>query len=217
MRKWVIALVVLLVGVAVKVGLRTQAAPPGGGGSVRYSVYADVALPDGSPAVGVEVRMVVETMYYTGSGWVTYTCGKSGLTDALGHVNLYCDVPEEYADEMNYLKAFVSDSNYTTLEAVNDITYSYAVLYPEFTVVYDADGDSLDDNVEAQIAEKFKPVLHRHSYDSQEGLASADLILQNSATLKAWNTLGEEVYNSDIPPTHVWELWYRDSFRRRSV
>jgi hypothetical protein len=209
MRKWMLGLTSLVVAAVVVVQM--PAVPPGGGGSVRYSVYADVALPDGSPAVGVEVRMVVETLYYVGSEPQVYTDYDVGVTDAIGHVNLYVDVPEEYAVEMNYLKAFVSDTNYTTLEAVNDITYSYAVLYPEFTVVYDTDGDSLDDNVEAQIAEKFKPVLHKHAWDNQPNLADVETILSNQSYLTGF-LQGTPVYEGDVPPLHVWDGNEVDSY-----
>lgn len=63
----------------------------------------------------------------------------------------------------------------------------------------DNDGDGIDDNLEEQIAYKFAPVLHRHSWDLQEGLQNFDLIVENPSlsSIKIWSKiLGQEITES---------------------
>ncbi len=54
------------------------------------------------------------------------------------------------------------------------------------------------------LAEKFSPVLHKHPDDRQAGLADFNDIILNHATLKAWNIIGQELYNASTPPIHVY-------------
>lgn len=47
----------------------------------------------------------------------------------------------------------------------------------------DHDGDGLSDSFENEIAERFRPVLHKHGHDRQQGLYNIDLLLDGRADL----------------------------------
>jgi len=108
------------------------------------------------------------------------------------------------------MMAYVSSSGYTTIQCSDNYTTTGNTLYPEFWVVSQADDQDIDgipDVWEEQIAEKFKPVLHKHSYDKQPDLANFDDVLSSHARLTAHRKdhYGEELYNSRTPPIHVWD------------
>ncbi len=65
------------------------------------------------------------------------------------------------------MQAFIDEPDYTILESSDTYTTTVAYIYPYFKIVWDPDGDSIDDNLELQLAGKFKPVLHEHSYDQR--------------------------------------------------
>jgi hypothetical protein len=113
------------------------------------------------------------------------------------------------------MKVSVDDEDYPVLSSSNTSTTLYTVLYPEFEVVYDTDGDLLDDNFELQLAEKFKPVLHKHSWELQAGLSNVDWLMTGRARLKAYNLGGDEVHDEVLTgpdDLHTWYGWVRDSF-----
>jgi len=103
------------------------------------------------------------------------------------------------------MMAYVSSSGYTTIQATGNYTTTGNTLYPEFWVAVDQDIDGIPDTWEEQIAEKFKPVLHKHSYDKQPDLANFDDVLNGYMTLSGWTLQPRRVYGeSDVPPLHVW-------------
>lgn len=108
------------------------------------------------------------------------------------------------------------DSRHTVISSQNTLSNYETHIYPVFDVVYDTDGDSLDDNLELQLAEKFSPVLHRHSWEKQQGLSKVDWMLTGKATLKAYNIRAQTVYSSTISDPselHVYQgSGDRDSF-----
>lgn len=178
-------------------------AAPGGGGYNGYrhlSALVTVEYPGGSPAAGVDVKMIA-TMYGSeGNGTeIVY-----GTTSSGGWVNLAADVYYEGWEEGHFISVSVSDEDYSVLSSSNTSSSVSYTIYPDFEVVFDQDKDSIDDNIELQIAEKFKPVLHRHANDNQPDLANCDQILENSSTLKGYNLdSGFQFYKSDIWPIHV--------------
>ena len=100
-------------------------------------------------------------------------------------------------NNVNNITIEITDPEYTILSSENT-TSQYPVNSASFVVVWDLDGDSLDDNIEIYLAQKFSPVLHKHSWDYQQGLSNVDWILTGRSTLKAYNILGQVVYSSTI-------------------
>ena len=109
------------------------------------------------------------------------------------------------------------DPDYSVLSIENTWTHSWQTIWPEFVVVYDLDDDLIDDDLELQIAEKFKPILHKHSYDLQAGLQNFDnLLADGSFTLKVYNDNGQELHSEQIiggqNSLHKWSLWHWDTY-----
>jgi len=114
--------------------------------------------------------------------------------------------------------AYVSSSSYTTIQATGNYTTTNSTLYPEFWVVSQADDQDIDgipDTWEEQIAEKFKPVLHKHHEDLQKDLYNFEMVLDNRSTLWATWVQTENYYN---PETEEWEVltWTHEKYWRGS-
>lgn len=60
----------------------------------------------------------------------------------------------------------------------------------------DADQDGLEDALERQLAEKFSPVLHKHSWDTQPDLADIDQVFSQSRLI-IYDWVGTKVH--DVP------------------
>jgi len=89
------------------------------------------------------------------------------------------------------MMAYVSSSGYTTIQCSGNYTTTGNTLYPEFWVFAMPNLNQgyvmkVPNNTAEQIAEKFKPVLHKHSYDLQEDLYNFDMVLNNRSTLSAY-------------------------------
>ncbi len=72
------------------------------------------------------------------------------------------------------------------------------------------------------MAERYKPVLHKHSYDLQQNLDSFDRILQGGyLTLKVFNDLGQSISTQTITggesAAHKWDTWHWDTYGWGSV
>ncbi len=181
----------------------------------------DVKDTKNSPVGNVNVQMTAFYGFYLGGG--EYYKGYkvvNGVTNSDGFVLLEAWVdatdywPEYYYFERMYV--IVTNSDYTVLSSTNTASY-FPNAAGGFTVVYDRDGDSVDDNFELFLAEKFKPVLHKHSYDLQQNLDSFDRILQGGyLTLKVFNDLGQLISTQAITggesAAHKWETWHWDTY-----
>lgn len=187
--------------------------------AVEYNIYSALIYvydQDGHPLSGIPVSLFVKTWY--GYEWDPdfYSCLETGTTNSYGSAYLECWIPTQYSEGLEFMKANMTDQDYTILSSENTFTTTAMQIYPVFHIVYDAaDGDSLDDNLEFELAEKFSPVLHRHSWDKQQDLSNVDWILTGKATLKAYNILGQEAYSSTVSnpsQIHVYQQWHRDSF-----
>lgn len=155
---------------------------------------------------GVQVKFSVSYNHVDEEGGPPYVATPEvyGTTNTSGGFTLSIQV--EYATFLGLvsMSASVTDSRYVTLSASGNYSTSGTTIYPSFTVILDTDRDGIDDNVEWQIAEKFKPVLHKHSYDKQQGLANFNEVLINYSTLIVIAFDGRTVYSDDVPPIHVW-------------
>jgi len=116
---------------------------------------------------------------------------------------------------LEYMYVQIWDGDYVVISSQNTRTTTSNTLYPVFNLILDTDGDFVDDNFESQLAEKFSPVLHKHSWEKQQDLSSVDWILTGKATLKGYNILGQEVHSSTLSAPsqiHIYQQWHRDSF-----
>lgn len=180
--------------------------PPGSGGQGTWMVFrytVDVKDPNNNPVSNVAVRLTVFYTLYLGGGNIESRVEiVNGQTDSNGHVfleawaDVTCCWPEGY--NFNYMYVSITDPNYTVLSSTNT-TSNFPTASGNFTVVYDRDGDEIDDNLEQQLAYKFSPVLHKHSWEKQYGLSNVDWILSNGiSNLKVYNNLGQTVYSTSM-------------------
>ncbi len=121
-----------------------------------------------------------------------------GTTDANGYCYLSIYIPDTEFTYLDRIFVEVVDANYNTVASANTSSNSSYHINPAFAVIVDQDFDGIEDAIEVQLAEKFKPVLHKHSHDKQQGLSNVDWVLTGKSTLKAYNALGQEVYNAAI-------------------
>lgn len=168
------------------------------GGTRTWYGYFTVKDENGVGISGVSVELIVTTWYGDELNPQYYTCYQTGVTGSGGYVTLSCSILIEYASGLESMWAYMTDSRYTVLSSQDTYTYTNQAIWPVFNVVYDQDGDLINDNLEAQLAQKFSPVLHKHSYDLQQGLSNVDWILTGRSSLKAYNQLGQTVYNSSV-------------------
>jgi len=133
-------------------------------------------------------------------------------TDQQGYafVELFITVPSDWYN--GWKNVYVSDISgqingvdISVVESNDTQSNYYFNIYPSYVVIEDNDQDYVSDPLEIQLAEKFKPVLHRHPNDRQVNLENIESLMINSGTLKGWNLGGTLVYNSDIPPLHIVE------------
>jgi len=87
--------------------------------------------------------------------------------------------------------------------------YGYGdLLYPTVLVVpssAEQNGNRVPDPWESVMANTFSPVLHKHSWDKQPGIADFESTVYYHSTLRGTNEAGQLVYNNRIPPIHVWQ------------
>ena len=123
--------------------------------------------------------------------WNAHFVSESGSTNSSGTAELekWVDVtgyyPEDYT--FNYMTVEITNPEYTILYSENT-TSQYPVNSAFFCISEtgtDNDEDGIPDNFELQLAEKFKPVLHKHSFDFQEDLSDPSYLLNNLNT-KLW-------------------------------
>ena len=90
---------------------------------------------------------------------------------------------------------------YTT----NDVA---AVTYFALHSSDDLDGNGIADDLEYPLAEKFSPVLHKHSYDLQQDLSDPVYWLSNTST-KLWVYREGDgvIFNSHVSSYHHWNIW----------
>ncbi len=196
------------------------AAPPGGGenGWREFSAFFSVSDPNGNPISGVQVRFNVEIYGTEGDGYDTVY----GTTNSSGYVYLSTIVYYEGYEEGHHIWASIIDGRYTVISSYNTYSNVSYDIDPDFDVIFDLDKDIIDDGIETEIAEKFKPVLHKNSYDLQQGLQNFDNLLSDgSFTLKVYNDLGSQIHNEQISggsnALHKWDCWYWDTYGYGSV
>jgi len=145
-----------------------------------------------------------------------------GYTNSNGFVFLQCCIAGPSHLVLDYMRAYVSNPPYTALEAVGEETTSGSVIYPEFWVAIDLDCDYVADVQEEEIAEKFKPVLHKHSYDLSQGLANFEKhLVDGKFTLKVYDDWGKEQWSGVVSGSetalHKWSYWHWDTYGCGSV
>ncbi len=67
------------------------------------------------------------------------------------------------------------------------------------------------------MANTFSPVLHKHSWDRQPGLADFESTIYSHSTLRGSNVQGQLVYSNRVPPIHTSTDWRWDSFGSGSL
>lgn len=190
------------------------------GGSTRFNAYTIVyrGTMYGQPQAGVDLHMTVLTYEYVWPDEYNYTYHNVyGTTDANGYCYLYVDVPNADYDYLSYMRVDVVDPDFVMTQEQGNYSDYYANLNPRFVVILDRDRDGIDDDTELQIAEKFKPVLHKHSYDLQQNLENFENLLTGGFfSLIVYNDLGQLLYTQQISggPTalHQWDYWYWDTY-----
>jgi len=195
------------------------------GENYQYSAFVHVYDKYGNPKPNIRVTLSVLAQDRVTLEMLVRTA--TGYTDANGFVALNCYISWDYDPCLIDMMAYVSSSDYTTIQCSGNYTTTGNTLYPEFWVVSNQDDQDIDgvpDTWEEQIAEKFKPVLHKHHYDKQKGLYNFEMVLDNRSTLEAYNLLmvGPVVYKEwrGYPLNlHVFDSgdqWEYDSFGQDS-
>lgn len=160
-----------------------------------------------NPLNAIDVRMMAQ-YYLAGEPYYEY---QTGATNIAGQVTLeiWVDITGHEGEYyFSRLIAEIIEPGYTVLSAQGTPCF-YPTGSASFEIVYDLDGDLVDDNVEWQLANKFKPVLHSHSLgqgfiEKQQGLQNMDLIINSYGSLKVVLTAsGQTAYNNSTPPIHV--------------
>lgn len=85
----------------------------------------------------------------------------------------------------------------------------FVAIYSHGLAFYDFDRDGVDDDLEKQLAEKFAPVLHKHSLDKQEDLADFHDIWLNHSIMLGIDISGKTLYSG--PPADINIGWQYDS------
>lgn len=192
------------------------------GGTRTWYGYFTVKDDNGVGISGVSVELIVTTWYGDELNPQYYTCYKTGVTGSGGYVTLSCSILIEYASGLESMWAYMTDSRYSVLSSQDTYTYTNQAIWPVFNVVYDQDGDLMNDNLEAQLAQKFSPVLHKHSYDLQPGLQNFEsLMTGGSFTLIVYNDNGQVITTQSISGNatalHKWNTWQWDTYGHGSM
>ncbi|MCK5148702.1 Ig-like domain-containing protein [bacterium] len=183
MRKLTFILSILSV---LAVSLRTTALPPQWF-EVEYHAYVEVFDLNNNPVSGVPVKLTVdarigEEEYYN----IIRT--STGYTNSNGYVSLTCYIDYYDYPQLNCMFVNVQGTTYSVFQQSGTYSNSSRTIYPDIWVMTqqdDQDIDGIPDIWESQIAEKFKPVLHKHHDDLQGGLYNFEELLDNHSTLCA--------------------------------
>jgi len=171
-----IALVVAFAGVAVGVASeRALACGP--------YITGQVECFNGAPASGFAVQI-----YNAGNGF----CGPRSIVDDTSSDGdfstcVYCTGT-----------VTVTINGEARTRAVNGLTDFGTWVVP---CGPDVDQDHLEDSFEAQLAAKFSPVLHKHSYDTQPDLADMDQVMAESRLI-IYSWVGDLIWNQPLA-THL--------------
>ena len=148
---------------------------------------------------------------------------ESFTTDQQGNafVELFITVPRDWYNGwkniyVSGISGQINGTNISIKESYDTHSNTYFNISPSFVVIPDGDKDNISDDIESQLAEKFKPVIHRHPNDRMLNLENIESLLP-SGTLKGWNINGTCVYAESIPPLHYVEYneegWiYKNSY-----
>lgn len=182
---------------------------------LTFTYQVTVTNETGSPEGGVAIRLTgyysvweyqSDLGYYE---WELRSATNEGSTNASGYVSLVAsaDISEYYPEDyrVEHMLIEMIDPDYSVLSSQNTQSY-FTNAAGSFVVVFDLDRDLLNDNIEWQLANKFKPVLHPHSLEleKQQGLHNMDLIINSYGTLKVILTGNSQTaYNNSTPPIHV--------------
>ncbi|MFC1726761.1 hypothetical protein ACFL4T_14150 [candidate division KSB1 bacterium] len=166
--------------------------------------YANVTAQDNysNGISGVNVKFTIEIYNYDTQQNETYW--SFGTTNSSGFVQITVEDPTSNSAFVEcWTEIMESPSDYTLISSSGTSSSVSYIIYPLYTFILDKDKDYIEDAVEAQIANKFSPVLHKHSYDKQAGLANFEDMI-DQAVLKAWNLSGGLVLAENTGPLHVW-------------
>jgi len=117
-----------------------------------------------------------------------------GYTNSNGFVFLQCCIVGAYNPVLDYMRAYVSNPPYTTIQATGDETTSGSVLFPEFWVVSDEDGNGIEDSWELPLAEKFCPYLILHAADQGVRPVPVEIMDRNGDGNLGWEDVLVRVY-----------------------
>ncbi|GEM_PF-2523974 len=169
-----------------------------------YRGYAYVHVQDeqedGVPGVKVDFVMQV---YFLGDETMVYN-STYGRTNQDGFVYLTTEVEVSawYGSPTSKRLAtgISSESCMSAISSERSVSTQTFFIDPVFTVIVDCDKDNISDELEKQLAELFKPVLHKHSFELQTDLADFDISMTGSGgtSIKATNSNGEESFSGTI-------------------
>lgn len=184
----------------------------------EYTAVAFVYDHEDNPMSGIKVYLSV----CAHDGEENLSGYAYGYTNQYGYVVVTYYIDGEYDPELDFMRSYVYNPPYSTMDATGDYTTSSSSIYPEFWIAIDLDNDDVPDVVEEEIAEKFKPVLHKHSYDLSQGLANFEKhLIDGKFTLKVYNDIAQLLYNQVVSGSetalHKWETWHWDTYGAGSV
>ncbi|MCK5686178.1 hypothetical protein KAJ27_18745 [bacterium] len=178
--------------------------------------YFSVNYNDGSPVVNQQVSLNLSLNFYLMNEFenVSRTVSANTNSNGYAYIMVSITVPDWYGPPVDHLLSTSSLPN--AGECCNILGTQYHYFWNTFTAnsnyeyrYFDCDEDDLCDYFEEDLAERFKPVIHKHSYEVQQQLGNFEesLIKYNGSSLKAYNINGSEYYSSTISndaQLHVW-------------
>ncbi len=195
-----------------------------------YRAYAQVRVSDeeNNPVSGVRISVEFNL------GWGLEEWGRNrnaiavGTTDQNGYVFISVSAlaPRSWGSPYShYLSASIigGPDCVTTSSSKGTTSFTIYKIWPVFKAnVNDCDYDGINDNIELILAEQFKPVFHKHSYDKQEGIANFEITLNNleENILRRIDTETFDSYYTVINSTddlHIYTNQFSDSHTQYPV
>ncbi len=159
-----------------------NALPPGEGddtNTFRGYGYFYLKYTDGSPVANQRVELYMNLDFYPTSSMVSVSKTVIAYTNSSGYAYLIAPitVPDWYGFPSNHYLQSKSVAQVTDCQGLNGSQYvsttsSYVMSTNYEYSTGDCDEDGIEDSFEAQLAEQFKPVIHKHSWDKQQELSN---------------------------------------------
>jgi len=205
MKRILIALSLILI---IIIPIKQDAQEPGGG--MTYSAYFDVEDQAGAGVGGVQLKLEVYTWYGDELDPDYYYDEVTGTTDANGYAYLEIYIPAEFLEGLDYMHATEIDPDYSVLSIENTWTHSWQTIWPEFEVVYDTDGNGVNDLWENPLAVKFCPTLYLHSGDQGVRPVPVESMDRNNDGTLGWQDVLVHIYDLDgdfVGEYEMDEIW----------